>query len=158
MPQPSRCSKAGHPELAQLGFNEFLELPQGLRAARPIPEGRRSPGINTPAEAALPSQPNQVSIVRIVIGVVMGQENVPHAGQRYIGKDKLPCNTVAAIYDVGRVVGDNDLRGSRPGFLWSGAATGSEENQPGLPARALPDGEQWGACYRNRTRQKCASA
>jgi hypothetical protein len=79
----------------------------------------------------------------------MSQENVPHDWQRHIGKDELSCDAVAAIYDVGSVVRDNDLRGSRPRFSWSWAATGSEENQPGLPARALPDWEQWGASYSN---------
>jgi hypothetical protein len=88
----------------------------------------------------------------------MSQENVPHYRQRHIGKDELSCNAIAAIDDVGSVVCDDDLRGSRPRFSWSWAATGSKENQPRFRVRARKGWEQWGARYSDCSCQECTSA
>jgi hypothetical protein len=65
---------------------------------------RRPPAIDRRLEAGRPGQEEQVAIVRVVIRVMMRDEDVADRSQRHIRRDQLPRDAVPAIDDVRRVV------------------------------------------------------
>lgn len=60
-------------------------------------EWRRPPRIDPCAEPRGPCQPDQISVISIVIRVVVRQEDVAQRGQWHIGKNKLTSHAVAAV-------------------------------------------------------------
>src|SRR5215471_12581313 len=97
---------------------QFKEQPGHLR------ERRRSPRVNACAESGGPCEPDQVSIIGVVIRVLVRQEYMAHGRQRHAGKHKLPGHTVAAVDHIRRVVADDHLGRGRIRLPRPWSATG----------------------------------
>jgi hypothetical protein len=60
-----------------------------------------------------------------MVGVVMGDEDVPKISKRHICEYQLPANSFSAIDDIGDVVDENDPRGLPSHLIRSRASTRS---------------------------------
>ena len=75
--------------------------------ARHLLERRRTPGVDRRAQPGRPRQPDQVAVVRVVVGVMVRDEDVAQRRQRHAGEHQLPSDAVAAVDDVGHAVDDD---------------------------------------------------
>ena len=86
--------------------------------------------MSTRPQAGCPRKPDQVAVVRVVIGVLVRDEDVPQRRERHAGKGQLAGDPVAAIDHVRGVAADNHLRGCRARLPRTRAAARSEEDEP----------------------------
>jgi hypothetical protein len=110
-----------------------------------------APRVDTRPESARPREPDQVAVVRVVIGVMVGDEDVAQLRQGHAGQDQLPGDTVAAVDDVRCVVDEDHLRRLRAGLSRSRAAARAEEDQFRLRA-VLPRAGPRPECRRHHGR------
>src|SRR6266851_3078229 len=107
-----------------------------------------------------PRKEQKIAIVRIVVGVVVRHEDVPHLGQRHAGQYELARHAVRTVDDVGHVVRNDDLRGRHAALAGARPAAGAEQDQAGLRAGSAVAYLRVGtAANRNgRCRDRCARA
>src|SRR5690348_13620 len=79
-----------------------------------LSERRWAPCIHTMLESGGPSQQEKVSIVRVMVRMVVGNEYMTDCIQRDAGPHKLDRNSVSAIHHIGDAVDQNHLRWGRP--------------------------------------------
>ena len=103
---------------------EREELPSHAR------ERGRTPRVHRRAETRGPRQQQQVAVIGVVVGVVVGEEDVPEGRQRHAGADELPRHTVAAVHHVRRPARQDDLGRGRVVPLGPGAPGGTQQDEP----------------------------
>jgi hypothetical protein len=103
-------------------------------------------------------EPDQIAVISVVIGMLVGDEDMTQGRQRYSCEDKLSRNAVAAIDDVRNVVTDDDLgrRGTR--FSRPRPASSAEEDESRRPALSRTGPGTRGRRDRERACEKCAPA
>ena len=89
---------------------------------RHLLERRWSPRVDSGVQAGGPRQPDQIAVVSVMVGMLMGQEDVPQRIEGHAGKGQLPGDAVAAVDDVRDAVDDDDLGGRRTCASWPWAA------------------------------------
>lgn len=116
-----------------------VHLEEELRHAL---ERGRSPGINPGAQPGGPREPDQISVVRGVVRVLVGDEDMPESGERHVGEHELASDAVAAINDVRRPIRDDDLGRPRARLPRPRPSAGSEEDEPGLRTLRFTSGSE----------------
>ena len=89
----------------------------------------RAPAINRRLKASRPCQEQQVAEIRVVIRVMVCDEDVTDRSERYVRGDQLPGHTVAAVHDIRRVVDEDHLRRREARLTRSGAAASAKKDQ-----------------------------
>jgi hypothetical protein len=72
-------------------------------------EGRRSPRIDTCVHSRDPRQQHQVAVVRVVIRMMVCDENVPQGGDGHTSGGHLPSDSITAIHYIRDAVSDDYL-------------------------------------------------
>jgi len=80
--------------------------------ARHASERGRPPSVHAVLESRLPSQQKKVSVIRVVVRVLVRDENVANSAQRHSGSHELD-GSISAVHNVGCIVHQNHLRGRR---------------------------------------------
>ncbi len=111
-------------------------------------ERGRAPGIDVVLQAGGPGEKQQVAVIGIVVGVLVGEEDVTDGGEGQAGLRVLAGDAVAAIDDIGDVVDEDDLRGGGAGGSRARSAGGAEEDEAGFGWRGL------GWCGMDKERQR----
>ena len=99
---------------------------------RHLLERRWSPRVHPRRQASRPREPNQISVVGVVVRMLMRQEDMTQTGQRHTRECQLACDSVPAIDHVCDGVADDDLSGRRARGPRPRAATRAEKNQCGV--------------------------
>ena len=104
-------------------------------------QGRRAVGVDRCRKARRPAQQQQIPIVGVVVGVVVGQKDAPKRLERHAGEHELTGDPVPTVNDVGVATDHNHLSGRGSASLRRRPSAGPEENEPGLThRRRLSDG------------------
>ena len=91
---------------------------------------RRSPRIHRRLERIPPRQQEEIAVVRVVIRVVMGDEDVAERAED-TGRHHLPRDAVAAIDHIPAIADHDDLRRARSARLRCRSARGAEQDKSG---------------------------
>ncbi len=113
-------------------------------------EGRRPPGVNARPQSGRPCQEKKIAVISGVVGMVMSDEDVAERAQRHFGECELARHAVAAINNVGNIVGDDHLRRWESALSRARAAARAEQDESRLGGRRRLCGDQPG--LRNRER------
>ena len=125
----SAARSGGRPSSRSLTARSALvHLEEQPRHAR---QRRRPPRVHRRREMVAPREQQQVAVVRVVIGVVVRDEDVAQRAED-AGDHHLAGDAVAAVDHVAAVADDDDLRGARARLLGRRPARGAEQDQPGL--------------------------
>jgi hypothetical protein len=95
------------------------------------PEWRRTPAIDRRLEARGPGQQQEIAVVGVVVGMMMGHQHVAERSERYVGQGELPGHAVATVDHIGRVIDDDGLRRCGPRLSWTGTAGRAEKDESG---------------------------
>ena len=114
---------------------------------------RASPHVHPALEAGSPREQQQVADVRVVVRVMVSDEDMPDRRERHPGQCQLTGDAVPTVDDIGGAVGDNDLGGRRGWLLGPRPAGGAEQDEPRPCARHLRMG--WPDCRRSDANGCC---
>ena len=94
-------------------------------------EGRWTIGVYRRAKAGDPREHHQVAVVRVVIGMLMCDEDGTYRRQRNPRHCELPAHAVAAVDYIGSIADDDRLRRGGSEALWRRTPARAEQDHAG---------------------------
>ncbi len=94
-----------------------------------LPERRAAIEVQRRRQAGVPGEIDQRSRLDVVVGMVVGDEDVADVGQGHVRPDQLLGHAITAVDHIGVVTADDDMRGhvARPADVRP--AAGAEDDQ-----------------------------
>ena len=103
-------------------------------------ERRWAPESSRVRSPAVQANNSRLPVVGVMVRVVMSDEDVPDGRERHTRQHELTRDSVAAIHNVRRIIGNDDLSRRRSGRTWPRPTGGSKEDQLGLQSPSTRPG------------------